>query len=97
MNDRADVGVPQGRGGTGLALQALQGVRVVREHFGQELQRHVPPELQVLGPVDDAHTSAAELLENAVVGERLADHEGSIKNREDSTRRAAESGVPAGS
>jgi len=41
-----------------------------------ELEGHGPAELGVLGLVDYAHTSTAELLEYAVVGNTLASHVG---------------------
>src|SRR5262249_19911277 len=72
----ADVGVPRRRGGPRLPLEALQGLRVLREFLGQELQRDLPPQPRVLGAVDDPHPASAELLDDAVPGNRLADHRG---------------------
>ena len=40
----------------------------------QELQRDVPPEPRVLGLIDDAHAAGAELADDAVVLDLLADH-----------------------
>ena len=72
--DRADVGVLERGGRAGLALEPLERLRVARQLLGQELQRDAAAELQVLGLVDDAHAAAAELREDPVVGDRLADH-----------------------
>ena len=41
----------------------------------QELQRDGSVEAGVLGRVDDTHAPAAELPDDAVVGDGLADHE----------------------
>ena len=72
--DRADVGVIEGRGGTGLTLEALQGLMVLGHFFRQELERNEALKLGVLGLVDDTHASAPELLQDAVVGDRCAGH-----------------------
>jgi hypothetical protein len=71
--DRADVRVIQGRGRARLAPEPLERV-LVAEGLGQELQGDESAQLQILGPEDDAHAAAAKLLENAVVGNRLAEH-----------------------
>ena len=58
----------------GLASEPLQRDRIAKELLGQELQRDGSVEASVLGLVDDTHPSAAELLEDSVVGDGLADH-----------------------
>ncbi len=69
------VGMVEGGGGARLALEAFEGVGLGGELFRQELEGHGAPEPRVLGLVDDAHAPAAQLLDDAVVGEqRLADH-----------------------
>ena len=73
--DGADVGVIEGGGGLGLALEALQGLMVLGHFFRQELERDEAMELGVLGLIDDTHTAASELLQHAIVGNRLANHE----------------------
>ncbi len=73
--DRADVGVLERGGRAGLALKPLERLSVAGQLLGQELQRHAAAELQVLGLVDDAHAAAAELRDDAVVGDGLADHQ----------------------
>jgi hypothetical protein len=72
--DRADVGVVEGRGRAGLALEALEGLVAREQPLRQKLERHPTAETGVLGLVDDAHPAAAQLLEDAVVRDRLADH-----------------------
>ena len=64
----------QRRGGARLALESLQGLVIVRKTFGQKLERHHPAEPGVLGLIHDTHPAATELLENATVGNRFADH-----------------------
>jgi hypothetical protein len=49
------------------------------EPLGEELERHLSAEAGVLRLVDDAHAPAAELLEDPVVGDRLADHDDALR------------------
>ena len=72
--DRADVRMLEGGGSAGFALQALESLSVLGELIRQELQGDAAAELEVLGLVDDAHAPASELREDAIVGDRLADH-----------------------
>jgi hypothetical protein len=72
--DRADAGVVELRGRLGLALEALERRRVLRQLDRQELERHAAAELRVLGLVDDTHAAAAELPGDLVVRGGLADH-----------------------
>ena len=51
-----------------------QGLGIVLQFLREELERHDPLETDVLGPVDDAHSALAELLEDMVMGDRCADH-----------------------
>ena len=72
--DGADAGVVEGRGSVRLALEALERLGLRGEALGQELEGHGTPEPGVLGLVDDPHPAAAQLLDDAIVRERLADH-----------------------
>ena len=72
--DGADIGMIESRRGARLALEALEGPGLAGEALGQELQGHGAAEAGVLGLVDDTHAAAAELLDDPVVGDRLADH-----------------------
>jgi hypothetical protein len=74
VEDRADVGMLKRGGGPRLALEALESFGVFREIVRQELQGDAPPELQILRLVDDSHAAAAELAEDPVVRDSLADH-----------------------
>jgi hypothetical protein len=61
--------------GFGLPYEALQKVRLLGHLVRQELQGYETIQLGVLGLVDDAHPATPELLEDAIVGDRLADHD----------------------
>ena len=59
---------------TRLSLGPWQDLPASRDELGQELQRHVPAERSVAGPVDRFHAAFAELLDDLVVAERSPDH-----------------------
>jgi hypothetical protein len=74
--NRADIGVIQCRGSFGFALKAAEGLRVFGYVVGQELEGDEATELHILSLVDNTHPAAAQLLQNAVVRDGLADHPG---------------------
>ncbi len=74
--NRADVGMIERGGGSGLALEALERLRVFSQLFRQELEGNGPAEFQILGLVDDAHAPAPELFQNPEVRNGLADQLG---------------------
>jgi hypothetical protein len=57
-----------------LAQEAFAGRSIAMGGGLEELERNGPAEPVILGAVDDAHAAAAELLEDSVMGDRLADH-----------------------
>jgi hypothetical protein len=69
--DCADVRVVQGGRSLGFSLEAAESLRIVGKFVGKELKGDVATELQVFGFVDDAHAPAADLAEDAVMGNRL--------------------------
>ena len=73
--DGADVGMVQRGGGAGFAAEAFERLWVVATVVRKELQGDEATELGVFGFVDHAHPAAAELFDNAVVRDGLADHE----------------------
>ena len=75
----ADVGVIQRRRRTGFATETLQGLRVHGHIIRQKLQSHEAAEFGVFGLVDHTHAAPAELLDDAVVRNGLADHAGSAR------------------
>ena len=70
--DRADVRVVQRGRSLGFPLEAAEGLCVVGEFIGEELQGDVATELEVFRLVDHAHSAAADFAEDAVMGNRLA-------------------------
>ena len=72
--DRTDVEMVERRSRLRFTLKSFQGLLVVGESFGKEFQCDCAPELEVLGPINHTHTTAAELVQNAVVRHRRADH-----------------------
>ena len=54
--------------------EPLDGGGIAGSVGGQELQRHLAAEARVLGPVDDPHASAAEEIEDPVMGDGGPDH-----------------------
>jgi hypothetical protein len=68
----ADVGVVQGRRGARLSAKAFERERVLCNILRQELQRDKATEFCVLGLVDHTHPATAELLDDAVVRDSLA-------------------------
>ncbi len=54
-------------------LEASQSLRVPGEIIGQKLQSHKAMERQILSLVDNAHASAAQLFDDAVVRDGLPD------------------------
>src|SRR4029077_20349402 len=75
--DGADVGMVQGGGGAGFALKALQRLRVGSNIWRKYFEGDEASEFDVFGLVDDAHATAAEFVDDAVVGDGLANHAGS--------------------
>jgi hypothetical protein len=69
--DRADVRMVQRRRSLGLPLESAEGLRIVGEFFGEELQGKVTIELEVFRLIDHAHAPTADLAEDAVMGNRL--------------------------
>jgi hypothetical protein len=66
--------VIQGRGGLGFALKAGEGLRIVSDIFRKEFKGYETVEARVFRFVDDAHASAAEIFDDAVMRDGLANH-----------------------
>ena len=74
--DGADIGVVQGGGGAGFALKTVECQGIFFRLGRQELERDMAAQVDVLGLVHHAHSSAAQLREDTVVRDGLADHAG---------------------
>ena len=79
--DGADIGMIQGRSSTSFAAKPLQSLGVVGNLIGKEFEGNGAAKVGVLGPVDDTHPATAELVDDAVMRDRLADHRGAILGR----------------
>src|SRR5262249_49102213 len=75
FEDGADVGMVQLRRSTRLTLEALERLLVIYQIFRDELEGDVSAKAGVFGFIDNSHAAATEFTQNAVVGDRLADHE----------------------
>src|SRR5215475_399881 len=62
------------RGGTRLAPEALEGMRIILDVGRQKLERDEASEFGVSGFVDDAHPAATEFLDDPIVRNDAADH-----------------------
>ncbi len=71
--NRADIRVIERRGGEGFPLEAFASRGIILQLLGQELQRDMTAQLQVLGLVDDAHAAATQHPEYLVVRDGLSD------------------------
>jgi hypothetical protein len=63
----------QSGSGTSFPTETFQGLRVQRQFIWQEFQGDKAPKLGVFSLIDHAHAPAAQLLDNAVVRDGLAD------------------------
>jgi len=64
----------QRRGGAGLAPEALEGLGILGEVLGKKLEGDEAAEQRVFGFVDHTHATAAEKLNDPVMGDGCADH-----------------------
>jgi hypothetical protein len=71
ISDEIRLRVVKGGSCLGFAAETLEGLRVPGQVVGEEFQGDEAAESGVFGLVDHAHASAAELFEDAVVGDSL--------------------------
>ena len=69
----ANVGVVQSGSRPRLALKAAEHMWVPGDFIGQKFERHKPAQLDILGLVNHTHSATAQLLDDAVMGNGLAD------------------------
>ncbi len=72
--DRADMGMIQRGCRTRLSPKAFQSLWVLREVFGKKFECDKPAEGWILGFVNNTHTSPAQLFDDSIVRDGLADH-----------------------
>ena len=72
--NRADVGVIERGCGLGFALETGERLRIAGNFIGQELEGDKAMQPGVFRLVDNAHATAAELFDDAIVRDGLADH-----------------------
>jgi hypothetical protein len=72
--DGADVRVIERGRRPRLAQQSIGRGAILGQRKRQELERHGSSEPKVLGPVDDPHTTPADLVDDPIVGNRRPDH-----------------------
>jgi len=72
--DGADIWVVERRSRPGLSAKTFECLGVLGKIIGQKLQGDESPKPGVLGLVDDTHPAAAQLLDDVVVRDDLADH-----------------------
>ena len=68
-----DVGMIQRGRGFGFAAKTFEGLRVARQILGEKFQRDETVEAGVLRFVNDAHASAAQFFDDAVMGDDAVD------------------------
>src|SRR5437868_11786028 len=67
----ADVWMVESGCGPRLSVESLQCQRILGKILGQKLQCHTTAEVQVFRLVHHAHSAAADLSQNAVMGDGL--------------------------
>ena len=75
IKNHANIGVIQRGGNLGFALKTSEGLRVFGHFFRHEFEGDKTVETNILGLINNTHTATAELLDDAVVRDGLADHE----------------------
>src|SRR5438034_11272606 len=85
----SDIGMVQRRQELRLALESDHALGVPSVDLREHLQRDVAVQTGVSGTVDLAHPARPELLDDAIVGDGLADHEPSPMRRSRSWKRGS--------
>jgi hypothetical protein len=79
--DGANVGVIQRGRSLSFALKAGERLWVARNVIGKKLEGDEAMQPRVFRFIDDTHPTTAELLDDAIVGDGLADHIWAIEDR----------------
>jgi Mrp family chromosome partitioning ATPase len=69
------VALVNNKGGVGKTTSAVPlAAGISAENIGQDLDGYLAVEVRVHGPVDAAHTAAAQLIDDPVMRDGFADH-----------------------
>jgi hypothetical protein len=71
--DGANVGVIEGGSGLRFPFETGKGLRIFGDRVGKELEDDTAMKTGVVGLIDDAHTTAANSFDDAVMGDGLAE------------------------
>src|SRR3989454_797141 len=69
--DSADVRMVQRRCSAGFTAEALEGLRILCDGIGQKFQGYKTAELSIFGAIYHTHASAAQLVQDSVMRDRL--------------------------
>jgi hypothetical protein len=72
--DSADVGLVERGGGAGLALEAINGLRIAGEFRREKFEGYEAAKLGVLCLIDHAHPASPEFIDDAVMRDGAPDH-----------------------
>ena len=72
--DGADVGMVESRGGAGFSLEAVEGLAVLGQFVRKKFERDGTAEFDVFGAINDSHAATAQLFDDAIVRDSLAEH-----------------------
>jgi hypothetical protein len=64
----------QARRSSRLTLKAVKGFAITQQIVGNKLQGNVTAQAHIFRLVNNAHATTANLPQNAIVGDSLADH-----------------------
>jgi hypothetical protein len=76
--DGADIGMVQSGSSTGFPAESFEGLRILGYVLRQKLQSDKATQFGVFSLIDHTHPTTAQLLDDAVVRNRLADHLGKV-------------------
>ena len=69
--DGADIWMVQRRCSAGFTAEALEGLRILCDGIGQKFQGYKTAELSIFGAIYHTHASAAQLVQDSVMRDRL--------------------------
>ena len=81
VEKRADIGVRKSGGGFGFAAKTFEGDGILRGFLREEFQCDGAVETRVFRFIDNAHPSAAEFLQDAVMRDGLTDGKLGLRHR----------------